>query len=245
MTEIPLYEMARSWKSLRAVQKPELRRQAALALIEMIERDRNHPSLVVWGLGNGAVTVFPSVKKVYADLYAVAKRFDVRRPAAFAMLNIPFGLTPLLDGSGEVGDAIFLNEYYGWYYGQAKDVGVLLDQFHQRWPGKAVVVSETGAGAVAGPPAGGKYPVWLWYRRDYSEAAQAGLYRKQLPILRARPWVAGVCAWVLADFPDDKRAAAPVADMNLKGLLTRDRKPKLAFGALARLYAEIERGENK
>ena len=244
-TEIPLYEVARSFRSLRAVEQPELRRQAAAALIEMIERDRNHPSAVVWGLGNGAVTIFPSVKKMYADLYAVAKQFDPRRPAVFAMLNLPFGLTPLLDSSGEIGDAVFLNEYYGWYYGQAEDVGVLLDQLHRRWPDKAIMVSETGAGALAGQGPGEKFKVWWWRRRDYSEAAQAGLFRRQLPILRARPYVAGVCAWVLADYADDKRPYGPAADLNLKGLLTRDRKPKLAFGALAGLYAEIEREENK
>lgn len=243
MTEIPLYEVPRSWKSLRAVEKRKLQRLAAQALIEMIERDRNHPSVVVWGLGNSAITVFPSVRDMYSDLYRTAKRFDGRRPAVFAMLNLPLGLTTLLDRAGEVGDAIFINEYYGWYYGDPEDAGLLIERLHRRWPKMAIVVSETGAGAVPGLKPGGEFRVWFGARRNYSEGYQAAYFRKQFEALLGKPALTGVCAFTFADYLDDKGRDRPLPDLNLKGLLTRDRRPKLAFGALARIYAEIERQE--
>ena len=245
MTEIPLHEVPRSWKSLRAVEKRKLQRLAAQALIEMIERDRNHPSVVIWGLGNGGMTVFPSVKNMYAGLYRTAKRFDGRRPAVFAMLNLPLGLTTLLDRAGEVGDAVFINEYYGWYYGEPEDAGLLIERLHRRWPSQAIVVSETGAGAVPDLKPGGERRVWFGASRDYSEGYQAAYFRKQFEALSGKPALAGVCVFTFADFPDDKGRDRPIPDMNLKGLLTRDRKPKLAFGALARIFKEIERQEQQ
>jgi beta-glucuronidase len=246
MTEIPLYQAAWSRKSLRAVRRPELRRQAAIELLEMIERDRNHPAVVIWGLGNECFSFFPSVRGLYRDLYDTAKRFDPHRPAAFTVFTLPYRLTPLFEISAGVGDAIFLNEYFGWYFGEPADIGPVLERFHRKWPEKAIVISEMGGGAVRGLKPGGRlFPVGFGNARDYSEEFQDAIYREQLPLLKAKPYVAGVIPWVFADFRDDKRVDAPIPNFNLKGLLTYDRHPKQAFKTVAEFFAQVERSRDR
>jgi beta-glucuronidase len=81
--------------------------------------------------------------------------------------------------------------------------------------------------------------------RDYSEEFQDAIYREQLPLLKAKPYVAGVIPWVFADFRDDKRVDAPIPNFNLKGLLTYDRHPKQAFKTVAEFFAQVERSREK
>lgn len=241
-TEIPLYQVGWGLKSLRAAEKQELYRNAARQLIEMIERDRNHPSVVIWGIGDECFTLFPSIERLYRALYDVAKRFDPERPVTFAIFVIPYGVTPALEISAEVADVIFVNQYLGWYFREPGEVDGLLDRMHEKWPDKPIMISEMGGGAVKGLEPGGRlYPVGYGNSRDFSEDFQLDIYRTQLPILKSKPYVVGIMPWVFADFRDDKRSSNPVPDMNLKGLVTYDRQKKQAFGLVSDFFAGVEK----
>jgi hypothetical protein len=242
-TEIPLYQVAWSYRSLRYAEKNRLYAEAGRELIEMIERDRNHPSVVMWALGDECFTYFPSIRRLYKRLYGTAKLFDPTRPVTFALFVIPFGLTPSLEISADISDVLYVNQYLGWYFRKPEELDGLLEKMHKKWPDKPIIISEMGGSSVIGLPAGGKkYPVGYGNSRDYSEEFQLNIYRVQLPIIQSKPYVVGIMPWVFADFRDDKRSQAPIPNMNLKGLLTYDRRKKQAFGLVSDFFLEIEKG---
>ncbi|HUT54306.1 MAG TPA: glycoside hydrolase family 2 TIM barrel-domain containing protein [bacterium] len=221
------------YHTLRQMEDPELIASARLELIEMIERDRVHPSVIMWSVGNENFTFIPSARGMYEQLIATARRFDPDRPVTFALLVGP-GVSPLLEQTGDLADVISLNEYYGWYFGKAQGVAKMLDRFHQKYPDKLIIVSEFGAGTVAGrhadPP------------EKFSEEYQKYFFETQFPLILQRPWVVGTMPWVFADFrcpwfgPEH-----PVPGMNLKGLVDYNRNQKAAFNTVAGIYAEIEK----
>ncbi len=244
-TEVPLYQAGWGLRSLRAAEKSALFYNSSRELIEMIERDRNHPSVVMWGTGDECFTLFPSVRRLYRRLIATAKKFDPSRPVTFAVFTIPHGITPRFEFSAGLADVIYLNEYLGWYFGKPDELDALLDKVHKKWPDKPVIVSELGAGAEKGRPPGGKlFDVGYGTSRDFSEDYQKKFYEVQLPIIAKKPFVIGVVPWVFSDFRDDKRPHNPVPDMNLKGLLTYDRQKKQAFGVVQDFYQKVENKEN-
>lgn len=88
----------------------------------------------------------------------MSKRFDSRRPVSFAIFIVPFRIPPTLDISAGIADVTFVNEYYGWYFGEPEQVGALLDAVHRKWPDKPIVVSEFGAGSLKDSSGGKLYP---------------------------------------------------------------------------------------
>jgi beta-glucuronidase len=221
------------YHTLRQMSDPELIANAELELIEMIERDRVHPSVIMWSVGNENFTFLPGARKMYEQLIAIAGRFDPERPVTFELIVSPV-LSPLLEKTGDLGDVLSLNEYYGWYFGKAPGVAGMLESFHKKYPDKLIIVSEFGAGTVAGrhadPP--GKF----------SEEYQVYFYETQFPLILQRPYVVGTMPWVFADFRCPWfMSEHPVPEMNLKGLVDYNRHKKAAFDTVSRIYAKIEK----
>jgi len=134
-----------------------------------------------------------------------------------------------------------VNQYLGWYFRKPEELDGLLEKIHMKWPDKPVIISEMGGSSVKGLAPGDKtYPVGYGNSRDYSENFQLNIYRVQLPILKSKPYVVGVMPWVFADFRDDKRPHAPIPNMNLKGLLTYDRRKKQVYSLVAEFFKEME-----
>lgn len=239
--ENPLYQLGHSFHSVCSTMRKEVCKEATRQLIEMIERDRNHPSVVMWSVGNENVPFIPSIRKILKKLCAVSRRFDPVRPITLATMHIPYGVIPRLDFSAALGDVLFINEYCGWYSDKPEDVGPYLDSIHKKWPDKPVVVSEFGAGSVKGREHGELIDVGMGSKRDFSENYQKNFYKIQLEQILKRPFVIGTMPWVFADFRDDKRPNNPIPNMNLKGLVTYDREPKKAYHVFAETYAQLEK----
>jgi beta-galactosidase len=116
-------------------------------LREMIARDRNHPSVVVWGLCNEIGGQTPSAYQFAKRMREEAKRLDPSRLCSYASDSLRS--TPQRDVAGLM-DFIETNEYYGtWYPGTAVDVARHLDEIHAAFPDKPIVVSEYGYCACA------------------------------------------------------------------------------------------------
>ena len=111
-------------------------------LREMIARDRNHPSLVSWGLCNETGGQNPPAYQFAKRLLAEAKKLDPSRLCSYASNSLI--KTPELDVAGLM-DFIETNEYFGtWYPGTLESLAKHLDELHAAFPGKPLVISEYG-----------------------------------------------------------------------------------------------------
>jgi beta-glucuronidase len=111
-------------------------------LAEMIHRDRNHPSIFSWGLCNEIHGQNPPAYEFAANMLAEAKRLDPGRLCSYASNSLEE--TPGKDVS-RLMDFVEWNEYYGsWYKGTVSDMEKNLQQIHQAFPDKPIVISEYG-----------------------------------------------------------------------------------------------------
>ena len=74
---IMLYAEIASWKSVSS--SLEWRRAAARQMRAMMLRDRHHPSVIVWGMGNESRS-----RKAYLELSEIARELDPARPVTYA-----------------------------------------------------------------------------------------------------------------------------------------------------------------
>jgi beta-galactosidase len=189
-------------------------------LRELVRQNSNHPSVMVWGLGNEIYQSDAASAKVLSTLQRLAHEEDASRPTAYANCCGP------IDGAqASHTDAVGSNVYYGWYDGQFADLGPFLDGNRARRPGTPLSVSEYGAGASAlqqeDPPRRPE-PGGRWHPEQY----QALYHEAAWPQLAARPWLWSNFIWLGFDFPSAGRNEGDTPGFNDKGLVSYDRKVK-------------------
>jgi beta-galactosidase len=74
---IMAYPEIATWKSVRSARG--WRRAACRQMHDLVVRDRHHPCVVVWGMGNESRS-----RKAYLDLRAIARELDPQRPVTYA-----------------------------------------------------------------------------------------------------------------------------------------------------------------
>jgi beta-galactosidase len=193
---------------------------ATQQLRELVRQNSNHPSVMVWGLGNEIYRVDADSARVLSTLQRVAHEEDASRPTAYANCCVP------IDGpQASHTDAVGSNVYYGWYDGEFADLGPFLDGNRAKRPGTPLSVSEYGAGASAlhqeDPPRRPE-PGGRWHPEQY----QARYHEAAWPQLAARPWLWANFIWVGFDFPSAGRNEGDTPGFNDKGLVSFDRKVK-------------------
>ncbi len=188
-------------------------------LSELILRDINRASVIIWGVGNENADTDARLAFM-ADLAATAKRRDPSRLTSAACL-INRQTFAIEDRLADHLDVIGLNEYFGWYEPDFSGLDRLLANSD---PGKPVIVSETGADALPGHRGAG--------RVLFTEDWQAEFYRQQLQRISTTPYVRGIAAWLLYDFRTQRRQTGFQKGFNRKGLIAEDKETrKLAFAA--------------
>ena len=124
-------------------------------------------------------------------------------------------------------DLVSFNQYVGWYNGTPADCDSL------SWsipPGKPVVISEFGGGALYGNHGSDK--------EVFTEEYLALLYRKNLQMLSRIPGLSGLCPWCLKDFRSPKRPLTGIQDdFNRKGLIDEQGRRKMAFDVVRAFYS--------
>jgi len=194
---------------------------------ELIDRDKNHPSVILWNLANEPDdSTRPAAKEVFHELYSLAKSLDPTRPVTIV------SYVGVAEESLEFCDVVCLNRYRGWYtqMGQLDKACALLsselDQVHEKFP-KPLLLTEFGADTVPGhhaqPP------------EMFSEEYQAEMLTRYVELLNSKPFVVGHHVWNMCDFKTGQ-AVHRFGGMNLKGVFTRDRRPKLAAHRLRELW---------
>jgi beta-glucuronidase len=229
--------------------EPGLEKRNALCkqyIRELIDRDKNSPSVIMWSLANEPHTATPEARETYynQDFKVIENSSRVAAVEAFreqAELVRELDPTrPLTLVSHEGGteeawrfvDVISLNRYNGWYSQSGEiDVGIQrlsreIDLIHERFPGP-FILSEFGTDTIPGhhaePP------------EMFSEEYQAEFLSKYIAMLNSKPFVVGQHIWNLCDFKTSQ-GVVRMGSYNYKGVFTRDRRPKLAAHRVRQLW---------
>ncbi len=200
-------------------------------LTELIRRDRNRASVIIWSVGNENPDTDARLNfmKQLADK---ARAEDGTRPVSAACL-IDHERNRIADRLADHLDIIGINEYIGWY---TRDFSMLPDLFKNSKPDKPVIITEFGAGAVAEHHGSAE--------DLFTEENQKFVYQKQVETFREIPYIAGTTPWILYDFRSPKRTNRFQKGYNRKGLLSADKKKKkLAFFVMRDFYRDIAERE--
>ncbi len=161
-------------------------------LERLIRRDRNHPCVVLWSLGNEEPQQgTPVGARVLAAMKRLAKRLDPTRPVTLAM-NGGWGR-----GASAVVDVQGFN--YGNGGGSAM-TGPHIDAFHRRFPSQPTVGTETASavstrGIYANDPQRGYVSAYDVNFPSYAQSAEAWW-----KVYAAREFLAGGFAWTGFDY---------------------------------------------
>ncbi len=212
---------------------------------ELIARDKNHPSVVMWcvanepmprniGLAGAASDVSgpdpaEAPGKIFLEtLMSRARELDPTRLVTFvAVMGGPVSWM-------EQCDVVCLNRYWGWYVlGGPLDQALAgleqeLDGVWHLWR-KPIVMTEFGADTAAGMHS---HPAMMW-----TEEYQAELIRAHLKLAARKPYIAGMQVWNFADFAA-VQSILRVGGFNMKGIFTRTRQPKMAAHVLREFWVK-------
>ncbi len=201
-------------------------------LLELIRRDRNRASVIAWSVGNENADTDARLAFM-GGLAEAARRADPTRLVTAACLVNPRKLK-IEDRLADRLDVVGINEYFGWYVPDFEGLRTLLTNSR---PEKPVIISETGAGAVAGMHGS--------VDAMFSEERQAEFYRRQFAILSDFAGVRGTCPWVLYDFRSPRRQTSYQRGFNRKGLIAEDKETKkAAFAVVADAYRRLAEGQD-
>jgi beta-glucuronidase len=211
-------------------------------LDEMIRRDRNKASIILWSVANETPNTEARTKYL-TTMVDLAHQLDPTRLVTAALLvrtekNPTGGTTKIVDDPlGQALDVIGANEYIGWYEQHAEGADTTTWDIRYQKP---LIMSEWGGDAKAGnhAPAGDTHPA-LW-----TEEYQAEIYRHQIPMLNKIPQLRGTSPWVLMDFRSERRVnPGPQDNFNRKGLISDQGVKKQAFFILQKTYKEKSLGK--
>lgn len=224
-SEIPVY-WGNAWTN------PHTFDVAEQQLHEMIRRDQNKASVIIWSLSN-ETPISPERTAFIGKLAGLARQQDPTRLITSAMV-IPHHHTGdktivMDDPLGQYLDVLGYNEYFGWYSGKPEDIPQI------EWENpmhKPLIISEFGAGAKAGLHKDASY--------RFSEEYQANLFQQQFQMLKNLPFLRGMTPWVLMDFRSPMRQLPGIQDYyNRKGLVSDKGEKKKAFFVLQDYYSHL------
>jgi beta-glucuronidase len=188
-SEVPVYQ-ARSMY----LAQPGYRARAEALLQANILANENHPSIVLWSIGNELPTPPSPGEAVYiAGAAALARRLDPTRPVGLAVSDWPgvacqSAYAPL--------DVIGFNDYFGWF--DAGDGGTadrqqlspFLDAFRACYPTKSLFVSEFGFDGNRDGPV-----------EEYGTFEfQANSIAYHLGVYASKPWLSGAIYFALQNY---------------------------------------------
>lgn len=201
-------------------------------LSEMVKRDKNRPSVVMWSLSNEAVTSRKRAGPYYEALVKHMKNLDMSRPVGYVTnQNMD------KDNAAQFMDFIGLNRYFSWYTdtGHLDLVANQVETEYSMWYKKfhkPIFVSEYGADTIAGFH---ELPAFVW-TEDY-QVALLHEYFKAFDVLQEKGFFLGEMIWNFADF--GTRQDVRRAQGNKKGIFTRERQPKHAAYILKERYHSL------
>lgn len=197
----------------------------------LIERDKNHPSVIMWSLGNEPDSEhYPEDAYSYwHPLYEKAHELDPQhRPVTMVCCQNDY----TKDIVTRTMDVVCINRYYGWYNlaGNLEVAREALREEMEFWKkiNKPLMLTEYGADAISGFHA--------VIPEMFTEEYQTAYLESMNSIMDGFDFVIGEQIWNYADF-DTQQGPMRVCG-NHKGVFNRDRTPKMAAYAMRRRWQE-------
>lgn len=233
------------------------RAQCRAMLRALVDQHRNHPAVILWGLGNendwpGDFPEFDkqAIRAFMTELDALAHELDPSRQTAIRRC----------DFCKDVVDVYAPSIWAGWYSGRYTEYRKAAEQaiadvprfFHAEWGGdshagrfaedpermieKVAVGEGTAEKGKAYKSAGGK--VRVSKDGDWSESYIVNLFDWHLHEQERMDGLTGAAAWIFKDFSTPLRPENPVPRVNQKGVVTRDGTPKESYYVFQSYWAD-------
>ncbi|ETN65250.1 hypothetical protein AND_002985 [Anopheles darlingi] len=196
---------------------------------QLIHRDRNHPSVVMWSIANEPRTGRLDAGAYFAAVAEYTKKLDPTRPITAAIaVNVND------DRAAQYLDIISFNRYNAWYAnaGRLNMITNRVIEEAQAWNkmhNKPVLMSEYGADTMEGLH---MLPAYIW-SEDYQTRVFSQHF-KAFDALREQHFFIGEFVWNFADFKTAQTYTR--VGGNKKGIFTRNRQPKAAAYLLRQRY---------
>ena len=204
--------------------------KAKQQLTEMITRDRNRASVIIWSVGN-ETPLSDARTSFMRQLIQTAKQHDNTRILSAALETHTInGVITVDDPLGQYTDIVSINEYLGWYGGLPDNCRTA------KWDikyNKPFFISETGAESLGGFHADS---LTRW-----SEEYQEWFYKEQVGMMKRMPAnYIGLSPWIMNDFRSPRRNNPTYQNgWNNKGLYDHKGAKKKAFYVLKKYYDEM------
>ena len=200
---------------------PQLLENHKAALIDMINRDKNHASVIAWSILNEPQCTSEGTEAYFKTLFDLAHEIDPqKRPRTYAivMMSLPHN-----SKGQQFADFISLNRYYGWYVMGGMSIVDAeaafrkeMDGWRMVLHGRPMIFTEYGADTM---PSEHKLPSVMWsqeYQNEYLDMNHA--------VFDSYEFVKGELVWNFADFQTTEGIMR--VNGNKKGIFTRQRQPK-------------------
>jgi len=231
--------------------------QARRMLTNMIDQHRNHPSVIIWGLGNendwpGDFEEFDKnkIRVFMTELNDLAHKLDPSRKTAIRRC----------DFCKDIVDVYSPSIWAGWYRGRyteyknsSEEEMKKVDHFlhveyggdsharrHAEDPDSIISKIATGQGT---DERGMDYLLTGGVARassdgDWSETYICNLFDWHLKEQETMNWLTGAAQWVFKDFSTPLRPGNPVPRVNQKGVIERDHTIKEGYYVFQSYWAE-------
>ncbi|MHA1797751.1 MAG: glycoside hydrolase family 2 protein [Candidatus Helarchaeota archaeon] len=215
LEEIPIY-----WSIDFA--NPKIFKLGIKMINALIERDYNHPSVIMWSLGNEIPAENKYCRHVMRHLYLFARRKDDSRIITHVS-NRLWG-----DFLRKNADIICLNLYLGWYLLSEKHLNFILEMIKDSEK-KPFFITEFGAGA--------KFGFHSNELERFSEEKQASILSHSIKTFNSKNWIQGHFIWIYRDFKSPLRTNKYQQGFNRKGIVSEKNEKKI----IARAYNAVKK----
>lgn len=192
---------------------------------DLIDRDFNHPSVILWSTGNEIPVNHPVCSRFIEQLMLYAKKLDPSRIVTYVSSRM------LSDWLRRKSDLPSLNIYFGWYLFSERNLNMVLDLIHQTAPNQPLLITEFGAGAKLG------------FHSDsylkFSEEKQASIISESILTFNSKDYIAGWIIWIYRDFRSPMRTNPYQQGFNRKGIVSEKNEPKLITKVLKQVMMKM------
>ena len=228
-SEVPVYQTQAAY-----IAQPGWTDRAEALLEDNILENQNHPSILLWSIGNELPSPPTGPEDHYiASAAALARRLDPTRPVGMAVSNWPgLGCQSGWDPLDVIGD----NEYFGWFDagGGGDDdrdaLSPFLDSVHACYPSKAIMVTEFGFDGNRDGP--------VEERGTYEFQANSVAFH--LGVFATKPWLSGAMYFALQNYVAFPQYTGgdplPNPPYNEKGLVDFNGNSKPAWSVVSQIY---------